>query len=135
MYDLEQFIKSQLLRPFEWGKTDCASVIDEWVYLNRGYSILERAKFDYSSFDEKQKIIDNHKNYLKAMLYVVKKNKEKSTRKPVAGDFAAIIIANQYLGAAIHCGTFWFTRNERGVIGQRIEDTKVIKAWKLFNNA
>jgi len=59
---------------------------------------------------------------------------EKTTKSPEKGDVAAIVVPPNKVGLAIHCGSYWFTRDTKGVIGVPIDKTKVLRAWKIVND-
>lgn len=131
---LDDFIKQQIKKPFELSKTDCVGTVNDWLKLNRGEGFLERFEINYSTFAEKDTILESEVNFLKAILKYARLNNEVRTKEPKKGDVAAIVIPPDKIGLAIHCGNIWFTRNTNGIIGIPVSTTKVIKAWKLNKN-
>lgn len=135
MQDLDSFISQEILKPFSYElKTDCAGTIDRWIELNRGYSLFERFWLKYSDFEQKEDILSEYENFLKAVFKIAKRNGEVVTYSPEKGDIGLIRIGNDKLGLAIHCGNIWFTRHTTGIIGTPVNETIIIKSWKLFPN-
>lgn len=128
---LESFTLEQSKIPYYWGKTDCAKTMDNWLKLNRGYSPLELAGYNYKNKAEADAISKKHGNFLFALLAVAEIDNAVETENPQIGDVAAIVYGPSTICAAIHCGAFWFSRAETGILGAPM-GTRVMKAWKLF---
>lgn len=107
--------------------------MDRWIEINRGYSPLELAGYRYKNKAEADEISKKHGNFFFALLHVAEIDKAVETDSPQKGDLAAIVYGPSTVCAAIHCGDFWFSRAETGILGAPI-NTKILKAWKLNKN-
>lgn len=132
MQSLDEYIKTEITKPFSYKlKTDCVGTVARWIQIQKGYSFLDMFDINYSSIDEKDGILTRNVNFWKAILNYAKLTGEKPTKKPAKGDVAAIVVPPGKVGLAIHCGTYWFTRDTNGIIGLPIDRTKVLRAWKI----
>ena len=129
---LDNYIKSEIEKPFSYDlRTDCVGTVARWMAIHRDYCFLDRFDINYSTVDEKDGILTRNVNFWKAILNYARLTGEKPTKNPVKGDVAAIVLPPSTIGLAIHCGDYWFTRDKSGIIGRPIENTKVLRAWKI----
>ena len=134
MPQLDEYIRAEVLKPFSYKlRTDCVGTVLRWIELQRGYSFVDVFDINYSSVDEKDDIITRNVNFWQAIINYARMTGERTTKKPVKGDVAAILVSPTKIGLAIHCGNYWFTRDTTGVIGLPIDGTKVLRAWKIVN--
>lgn len=123
---LEDYIRQEIEKPFEWKVTDCCSTANRWVFLKTGISPISLSGFDFETEEEAKSILKKNRNLLvacrKAMTMFEK------TKEPQEGDIGIIRIYEDTICAAIRMKNGWFTRNENGIIS--FETTPII-AWSI----
>lgn len=125
---VREFIASESAKPFEWGKTDCASTADRWVSGVLGASpllIFGRVHHDEA---EARAWLSQPGGIAVAVNRVTRNAGLRKTAAPEAGD-VGLIIHREKLCVAVHAGGFWFSRDADGLIGAPL--TAVWKAWKV----
>lgn len=128
--NIDEFILNEVNKPFVWGETDCCSTCDRWVESQIGFSPLKNSQQVFKSEEEAKRLIKRSQNIFKAAYKVMKKANFLVTKNPVMGDVAIIPLSPTIVCLAIHAGDYWFSRNEKGIIGASINGI-VLKAWSI----
>ncbi|MRX33227.1 hypothetical protein H5P29_13650 [Aminobacter sp. MDW-2] len=125
---VREFIASEIAKPFEWGKTDCASTADRWVTGVLGASPLRIFGRVHHDEDEAREWLSQPGGIAVAVNRVMRNAGMSKTAAPVIGDIG-LIIHREKLCVAIHAGELWFSRDADGLIGAPL--CSVWKAWKV----
>ncbi len=132
---LDDYIRQEVQKPFSYTlRTDCVGTVARWIEIQKGYCFLDQFDINYSTVDEKDGILHRNINFWQAIIRYARMTGEKITKEPVKGDVAAIVVPPNKVGLAIHCGSYWFTRDTKGIIGLPVDTTKVLRAWKIGND-
>jgi hypothetical protein len=114
---LDQFIASEMGKPFVWGETDCASRVNRWITSQTGKS--PRDAVDYAS-------VRAGLNTIRAMRRGM--TGFEPTRQPIPGD-VGIVAMGRLICAAIYTGPHWVAWSETGMMIHR--SPRVLMAWKV----
>lgn len=125
---LKEFIQEELQKTFEWGKTDCCSTADRWIFLNSGISPMYEAGFIFSTETEADAILNEYGNIFFASIHGM--SIFKMTKKPIEGDVGLVKIFKGEACLAIKMENGWFSRNEEGIMIIP-ENAVFMKAWKI----
>lgn len=127
--NIEQFILEEAQKPFEWGDTDCCSTANRWVFTRTGFNCLNEYNRPLLTEKEARDWLDEE-NLIKAVKKVMRESPFSLTNKPKQGDIGIVLIDSETIAMAIHTGTNWFTRNEKGMIAASL-NTRVFASWSI----
>ncbi len=125
---IDEFVASEARKPFEFGKTDCASTADRWVRETLGMSPLTMFGRVHKDEAEAREWLSSPGGISVAVNRVMRASGLAKTKEPQPGD-VGLIIHKGKLCMAIHAGRFWFSRDADGLIGAPL--SAVWKAWKV----
>jgi len=129
---IDEFIKNEITKPFEWGITDCCSTANRWVYISSGVNFLEKSGFIFSSKDDAIEILKV--NLIKLFSDLCETNKFKRTNFPKSGDLGLIKIyenGKPTVAVAIKYKNGWFSHAESGCFF--LKEAKVIRSYECPN--
>lgn len=124
---LAEFIRDEIIKPFEWGKTDCASTADRWVCLSAGVSPLSKYGRVHKNEIDANGWLNEAGGFAVAVNRVMRASGFKKTKEPANGDIG-LISYNGMVMMAIKTDHGWFSRSENGIM---MVQTDKIKAWKI----
>ncbi|WP_313026633.1 DUF6950 family protein [Brucella sp.] len=125
---IADFVAAEALKPFRWGETDCASTADRWINLQTGKSPLVQAGLIYRDEYDATALLIERGGFPVIVNRAMKLVGFEKTDAPQIGD-AGLIMHNRKLCLAIHAETFWFSRDESGLIGAPLD--ALWKAWRI----
>lgn len=125
---IADFVASEALKPFRWGDTDCASTADRWVNLRTGKSPLAEVGLIYHDEFDATAILIEHGSFPVIINRSMRLVSFEKTDDPRSGD-VGLILHNGKMCLAIHAETFWFSRDENGLIGAPLD--ALWKAWRI----
>jgi len=127
---LSMYIREELEKPFEWGKTDCASTADNWVKKWKNYSPLLKAGIKEIN---KKMLLSQSLNDWLTEVAIFNKWIKTTTLNVRIGDVGLMVRKNQ-LSIAINKGQFWFSRLEsehaNGIV--MCNRSPVIEIWRVI---
>ena len=115
---LDQFIASEMGKPFIWGQTDCASRVNRWIAIQTGKS--PRDAVDYATVQ--QRVLDTIRAMRRGM------SDFERTGQPMPGD-VGIVAMGRLICAALYTGPHWVAWSETGMMIHR--SPRVLRAWKV----
>lgn len=123
------FMACEMEQPFEWGLTDCCSIVDRWVFLRRGYSPRVRAGMDYTDEASARAWIDAcHGGIAGAIIRVMRANCFDQTETPQDGDVGlALAIRDDVAFAGVLVDGIWIGRDTSGWLAS----AKYLRAWRV----
>ncbi|MGC0052738.1 DUF6950 family protein [Brucella pituitosa] len=125
---IADFIAAEAQKPFRWGVSDCASTADRWIKLQTGLSPLAQAGLIYRDEYEATAILIKRGGFPIIVNRAMKLVGFEKTEAPQTGD-VGLILRSGRMCLAIHAETFWFSRDECGLIGAPLN--AVWKAWRI----
>lgn len=125
---ITDFVAAEALKPFRWGETDCASTADRWINLQTGKSPLVQAGLIYRDEYDATALLIERGGFPVIVNRAMKLVGFEKTDAPQIGD-AGLIMHNRKLCLAIHAETFWFSRDESGLIGAPLD--ALWKSWRI----
>jgi hypothetical protein len=128
--NLEEFLHRQVKRPHIWGRSDCGTLIGDWVQAQRGVDPCAPFRGRYSSSEGAQDHYRAWGGLARAVGRALKAVGLSMTRTPQRGDVGVVLISDSVCGA-LCCGRYWFTRHERGPIVVASDRVRVIAAWRV----
>lgn len=126
--DIADYIAAEALKPFRWGETDCASTADRWINLNTGRSPLAQAGLIYRDEFGATALLIELGSFPVVVNRAMRLASFEKTDAPQTGD-VGLIMHKRKLCLAIHAQTFWFSRDEAGLIGAPLD--AIWKAWRI----
>lgn len=126
----DEFIRSEIEKPFVWGETDCCSTANRWVHKVTGKSPLDIYGRKHSNEEGARKWLSENGGIVTAINNVMKSAEIPETKRPFCGDIGIIIIYENMACMALNTKNSWFTRNESGIIVAP-HTVHVLKAWKI----
>lgn len=129
MIDVRSFLNVEMLRPFEWGQTDCASTADRWFKIVHGYSPM--LHFGRSVMNEElgRAWLAQSGGLVRGIRDVMRYARVPSLcAAPNGGDIGVIIVDNRAC-IAIYNGDTWQSRDEDGLIFA--DDSHRFIAWEV----
>lgn len=125
---IAEFVIAEALKPFQWGETDCASTADRWINIQAGKSPLAQAGLVYRDEYDAIALLIERGSFPVVVNRAMKLIGLEKTDAPKTGD-VGLILHNQKMCLAIHAQTFWFSRDESGLIGASLD--AIWKAWRI----
>lgn len=129
--NVHDYIRSEMEKPFVWGKTDCCKMADRWIEINTGISPLSIYEREYSSEIDAKTWLEDAGNIIIAVSRVMRKTNFKKAQNPIEGDAGVISIFGNMAASAIFDGEIWYCRNEQGLIGIHKDKARVLRAWHI----
>jgi hypothetical protein len=126
---LYEFIHLEARKPFRWGETDCIATADRWICAQLGFSPRLNYGRAYETEEDAREWLAEPGSIAVAVNRVMREAGIPKTKHPLAGDVGLIFHAGDQLCGAINTGTYWFSRDEHGFIGEPL--TACWKAWKI----
>lgn len=126
--NIADYIAAEAQKPFRWGETDCVSTTDRWIRLCTGLSPLAWVERDYLSADEAERILADRGGLAVLVNRAMRGVGIVKTDDPQAGD-VGLVVHDGKLCMAIHTGDYWFSHDERGLVGKPLD--AVWKAWRI----
>lgn len=125
---IADFVAAEAQKPFRWGETDCASTADRWINLETGKSPLAQAGLIYRDEYDATALLIERGGFPVIVNRAMKLVGFEKTDAPQTGD-VGLILHNRKMCLAIHAETFWFSRDESGLIGVPLD--AIWKAWRI----
>ena len=122
------FIKSEIRRPYQDGKTDCTNTADRWIQHARGFSPLARYGRPIRTREDVESWLSERFGLIGGILKVMRQSGFARTEKPKPGDVGLIEIPG-FLCVGIFTGQHWFSRNVNGIIFARRDS--FLRAWAV----
>ena len=126
--DIADFVAAEAQKPFRWSETDCASTADRWIKLQAGKSPLAHAGLVYRDEYDATALLIERGSFPVVVNRAMKLVGFEKTNAPQTGD-VGLILHNRKMCLAIHAKTFWFSRDESGLIGAPLD--AIWKAWRI----
>lgn len=126
--NINDFLSSEAQKPFRWGVSDCASTADRWIKIKAGLSPLARAGLIYRDEYDATALLIERGGFPVIVNRAMKLVGFEKTDAPKTGD-VGLILHNRKMCLAIHAETFWFSRDEAGLIGASLD--AIWKAWRI----
>lgn len=129
---IDEFIQSELGKPFIWGETDCCSTANRWFLEHTGVDYLKTSGYDFKTKDEAKQILTQ--SLVKLFDDLCKSNGFKSTFHPQDGDLGLVKIyenGRPSAAVAIRYKGGWFSHAESGCLF--FKNSKVIRSYKCPN--
>ena len=127
--EVTDFIRGEIVKPHQWGETDCCATADRWVQVCAGFSPLDRyGRRHRSRMDAAAWIDDDARRLARAVLAVMRRSGLQRTFEPQSGDVGLVRIQDR-LVMGIFSGRLWFGRDEGGFMWACPE--AVARAWKV----
>nr|WP_094507035.1 hypothetical protein [Brucella thiophenivorans] len=125
---IAEFVAAEALKPFRWGETDCSSTVDRWISLKTGQSPLAQAGLVYRNEYDATALLIERGSFPVVVNRAMRLIGFEKTETPQTGD-VGLILHNRKMCLAIHAETFWFSRDENGLIGASLD--AIWKAWRI----
>lgn len=125
---LTDFLRDMAGRPFQWGQTDCALMMAEWVSLRRGVPVAEDLRGSYATEDECQRILDDRGGLLRVVSGIASSVPLRLTSDPKPGDIGIVRCPPSAPTCAIKVRRGWALKTPTGLI---VMPAPVIRAWKV----
>lgn len=126
--NINNYLHLEAQKSFKWGDTDCASTADRWINVQTGKSPLAQAGLIYSDEFDATAILIERGSFPVIVNRAMRLVSFEKTDAPQTGD-VGMIMHNRKLCLAIHAETFWFSRDETGLIGAPLD--AIWKAWRI----
>lgn len=125
---IADFVAAEAQKPFRWGETDCASTADRWIDLRTRKSPLAQAGLVYRDEYDATALLIERGSFPVVVNRAMRLVGFEKTEAPQTGD-VGLILHNRKMCLAIHAETFWFSRDESGLIGAPLD--AIWKAWRI----
>ncbi|WP_421565904.1 DUF6950 family protein [Ochrobactrum sp. EDr1-4] len=125
---IAEFVAAEAQKPFRWGETDCASTADRWIKLQAGKSPLAQAGLVYRDEYDATALLIERGSFPVVVNRAMRLVGFEKSDEPKTGD-VGLILHNRKMCLAIHADTFWFSRDESGLIGVSLD--AIWKAWRI----
>ena len=129
---IDEFIKSEITKPFVWGQTDCCSTANRWVLHSTGIDVLQTVGINFSNFDEAQTILSE--SLIKLFVKTCKQMNFEQTVIPEDGDVGLIkVYEGGILAAAvaIRYKNSWFSHAPSGCF--MYKNAEMIRSYRCRN--
>lgn len=126
MMTVSEFLRREASLPAYPGA--CCRMADKWFLERCGFSALSRFGRDFQTDEDVSAWLAEPGGIAVAVNRVMRTSGFKKTTEPREGD-AGLIIHQGRLCMALHSGTQWVSRDDRGMIGAPLSATW--KAWRV----
>lgn len=128
MTTVREFLVAEAAKPFHWGDTDCAAMVDRWITIATGASPLDRFGRRHRTEEEARAWLGEPGGLAYAFGSVLSAYGLRRVQHPVEGD-VALVIESRRLCSAIHAGSHWVSRDATGFIAMPVDN--FLKAWSI----
>jgi hypothetical protein len=130
MMTLAEYLRSEGNRPFEFGTSDCVTLIADWVRLRRGFDPIIHYR-GYSGRVEAHNILDGYGGLIRVVARVARCAGVPMTNEPRPGDIAVVVV-DGVTACAIRGETRWAMRPYSGGLALlSLDEVRVIAAWRV----
>lgn len=123
---LAEYVQAEAAKPFALGENDCAHFIARWALIRTGRDGL--AVFDGLKRDLAADLV-GRKQLLRAVFQGCRSIGLVRAHQPQAGDIGVIRTSARHR-CAIRTDRGWVYRDEAGIGSARLEDCRMLMAWR-----
>jgi hypothetical protein len=128
---LADYLRRQAALPFALGKTDCVTLIADWVQERRGVDPIAHCRGGYSDWTEADALRSGWGGLVRVAGKAARQVGMRMTREPRTGDVAVVSVGN-VIACAIRGHHRWAMRFEgSGLVFLSADRVRVIAAWSL----
>lgn len=128
LVELASYLREQSAQPYSSGRSDCATLVADWVLLRRGVDPLA-GKRGYSAA-EAEDVLRVSGGIAPLFRRALRRAGLLATCSPVPGDVGIVAIDGEPHGA-IRTERGWITRFGRGLASYPPERVRFVAAWAV----